>query len=115
MQDAFRHQHFTRVLGQFSERLDCLLSEMRRFEQPGLIPAEVLDEVASTLGELMLVLIGHKNSDAASSYAGRTARDARHLREVLRLGAPPTKQITDAIHTLLEELSTLIHEDKQAA
>ena len=111
MPDAFRHQQFTRVLAQFSERLDGLLLEMRRFEQPGLIPAEVLDELASTLGELMLVLVGHKNSNGGSGYAGRTASDARHLREVLRLGAPPTKPITDAIHTLLEELSTLIHEE----
>jgi hypothetical protein len=63
----------------------------------------------------MLVRIGHKNSNGGSSYAGRTASDARHLREVLRLGAPPTNQITDAIHSLLKELSTLIHEDKQAA
>lgn len=114
MQDAIHHQRFTRSLEDFSARLDELLQEMRRFE-PSLIPVELLDECASTLGELMLVLIEHKNSDRVNDYAGRAASDAQRLREGMRLGELHSSQIAEAINALLAELGTIIHEDKRAA
>ncbi len=116
MQDILRHQRFTRELGRFSDRLDDLMLELRRFE-PGQLPAELLDEMASTLGELMLVLIEHKDADAdgATNSTGRAASDARHLREAMRLGQIQPTQITEALGTLRQELGVVIHEDKQAA
>jgi hypothetical protein len=114
MQDAIYHQRFTQSLERFSARLDDLLLEVRRFE-PSLIPAELLDEIASTLGELMLVLIEHKNIDGVTGFAGRAASNARHLRETLRLGQLQPKQFTEAITALLQELGDVIHQDKQAA
>lgn len=114
MQDGFQHQRFTRSLEGFSAKLDDLLLEMRRFE-PSLIPVELLDECASTLGELMLVLIGHKDSDGAKGFTGRAASDAQRLREAVRCGEFHSNQITEAINAIREELGTIIHEDKRAA
>lgn len=114
MQDALYHQRFTRSLERFSARLDELLAEIRRFE-PTLIPAELLDETASTLGELMLVLIERKSVDGAAGFTGRAASDARHLREALRFGQLQSSQLTEAIGALREELGAVIHDDKQAA
>lgn len=98
----------------FSARLDELLLEIRGFE-PSLIPAELLDETASTLGELMLVLIEHKSVDGTKGFTGRAATDARHLRETLRFGQLQSNQLTEAINALREELGTVINLDKQAA
>ena len=112
MQDILRHQRFTQQLGRFSDKLDDLMLELRRFE-PTRVPAELLDEMASTLGELMLVLIEHK--DGATTSTGRAASDARHLREAVRLGQLQHSQITEALGTLRQELGVVIHEDKQAA
>jgi hypothetical protein len=114
VQDAIYHQRFTQSLKQFSERLDELLMEMRRFE-PSHVPAELLDEVASTLGELMLVLVENKNVHGAKGFTGRAASDARLLREGVRFGGLQSSQITEAIGALREELAAAIHEDKQAA
>ena len=114
MQDAPYHQRFTQSLDRFSTRLDDLLSEIHRFE-PSSIPAELLDETASTLGELMLVLIEHKNLNGAKGFTGRAATDAQRLRDALRYGELHSKQITEALDALLATLGTVIHEDKQAA
>ena len=114
MQGAIYHQRFTESLERFSTRLEDLLPEIRRFE-PSLIPAELLDEVAGTLGELMLVLIEHKSVDGAQSFTGRTASDIRNLREALRCGQLQSNQITAALNALREELGVIIHEDRQAA
>jgi hypothetical protein len=115
MQDILRRQRFTRQLGRFSDRLDDLMLELRRSE-PGQLPAELLDEMASTLGELMLVLVEHKDGgDGATNSTGRAASDARHLREAVRLGQIQPTQITEALGTLRQELVLVIHEDKQAA
>lgn len=114
MQDILRHQRFTRELGRFSDRLDDLMLELRRFE-PGQLPAELLDEMASTLGELMLVLVEHKDGDGATNSTGRAASDARHLREAVRLGQIQSGQITEALGAIRQELGVVIHQDKQAA
>lgn len=114
MQGALYHQRFTKSVERFSTRLEDLLPEIRRFE-PSLIPAELLDEVAGTLGELMLVLIEHKSADGAESFTGRATSDIRSLREALRFGQLQPNQITAALDALREELGAIIHEDRQAA
>lgn len=88
--------------------------EMRRFE-PTLIPAELLDEMASTLGELILVLIEHKGRDGAKTSTSRAASDAQKLREAVRQGRLQYNQITETLGILCQELGAVIHEDKQAA
>lgn len=114
MQDALRHQRFTQSLERFSTRLDELLGEIRRFE-PSFIPAELLDETASTLGELMLVLVEHQRIDGARGFTARAASDARRLREALRFGQLQSNHLTKAMTALLQELGAVIHQDKQAA
>ncbi|MDX6695280.1 MAG: hypothetical protein QOF02_2883 [Blastocatellia bacterium] len=114
MQGALYHQKFTESLGRFSTRLEDLLPEIRRFE-PSLIPAELLDEVAGTLGELMLVLIEHKSVGGAKNFTGRAASDIQLLREALRFGQLQPNQITAALNALRDELGVIIHEDRQAA
>ena len=76
MQDILRHQRFTRELGRFSDRLDDLMLELRRHE-PSHMPPELLDEMASTLGELMLVLIEHKDADGANPVSWTPEGDVR--------------------------------------
>jgi hypothetical protein len=114
MQGAIYHQRFTESLEHFSTRLEDLLPLIRRFE-PSLIPAELLDEVAGTLGELMLVLVEHKSVEGTKNFTGRAASDISRLREALRFGQLQSNQITAALDALREELCVIIHEDKQAA
>jgi hypothetical protein len=114
MHDTFHQQHFTHLLKKFSERLDELLLEVRHYE-PQLLPVELLDEIATTTGELMLVLQDHLSGRNTSELSHRAASHARHLREDVRSRELPNEQLAVAIGALSEEVNLIIREDKRAA
>lgn len=114
MHDTFHQQHFTRRLKGFSERLDDLLMEVRHYE-PQQLPVELLDEIATTTGELMLVLKDYLTGEHASALSQQAAAHARHLREDVRSRELPNDQLAFAIRKLSEEVDLLIREDKRAA
>jgi hypothetical protein len=114
MHDTFHQQHFTHLLKQFSERLDELLLEVKHYE-PQLLPVELLDEIATTTGELMLLLKDHLSGQRPSELSDKVASHARHLREDVRSRELPNEQLALAIRNLSEEVSLIIREDKRAA
>jgi hypothetical protein len=114
MQEASNHQRFTQSLKLFSERLDELLTEIRRFE-PHLTPVELLDEIASILGELVLVFTEYRSNDWVTGFTQRATSDAQHLRDALRSGNLQSERLPQAICALCEEIGSVIHEDKQTA
>jgi hypothetical protein len=114
MHDTFHQQHFTHQLKRFSERLDDLLMEVRHYE-PQLLPVELLDEIATTTGELMLLLKDHLTGQYTSELSHKAASHARHLREDVRSRELPNEQLAVALCNLSEEVNLIIREDKRAA
>ena len=114
MLDARHQQRLTRQLESFSTRLEDLIAEARRHEAQGL-PSELIDEIASTTGELMLALIDHQSAYAPEESTHKAAFDAQRLREDVRSERLPVGQIAEAAETLRRELDHIIRDDKQAA
>jgi hypothetical protein len=114
MHDTFHQQHFTHLLKRFSDRLDDLLLEVRQYE-PQSMPIELLDEVATTTGELMLVLKDHLSGQQTSQLSQQVASHAGHLRADVRSRELPNDQLAIAIRNLSEEVNLIIREDKRAA
>ena len=114
MLDARHQQRLTRQLESFSGRLEDLIAEARRYEAQGL-PSELIDEIASTTGELMLALIDHQSAYAPEESTHKAAFDAQRLREDVRSERLPVGQIAEAAETLRREIDHIIREDKQAA
>ena len=114
MHDTFHQQHFTALLKKFSERLDDLLMEVRHYE-PQQLPLELLDEIATTTGELMLLLKDRFAGPHTSALSDQVVSHARHLREEVRSRELPNDRLAIAIHDLSEEVNLIIREDKRAA
>ena len=114
MLDARRQQRLTRQLQSFSGRLEDLIAEVRRHEAHGL-PSELIDEIASTTGEVMLALIDHQSAYPPEAFTQKAAFDAQRLREDVRSERLPVEQIATAVEILRREIDHIIREDKQAA
>lgn len=114
MPDTLRQQRFTRRLQQFSSKLDDLLIQVRSFE-PQLLPVELIDEMATTTGELLLVLIDHQSVFGTDDLMHRVISDAQHLREKMRSRLLERGQLAEAVSALTEEVNLIIREDKRAA
>lgn len=114
MHNAARHQRLTNLLERFSERLEELLLEVRRYETH-FPPPELIDEIASTTGELMLVLVEHRNIHKTEETAPTVISHAQRLREGMRSRELRRDQIAEAVHALTQEVSLIIRKDKRAA
>lgn len=114
MHDALHQHRFSKLLKQSSQKLDLLLDEIRPFE-PQLIPLELLDEIASTIGELTLVLSDHLALDQNQELAHRVVVLAHRLHKDVRSQQLPKEQIALAVGSLTQELNRLLLEDKRAA
>lgn len=114
MPDASRHNRLTRLLEQISTRLEDLQVEVRRTEaQP--LPPELIDEIASTAGELILILADHRSAHQTGKPEQAAASHANLLREGVRRRQLHREQIAEAVHTLTQEVSLIINKDKRAA
>jgi phosphoenolpyruvate carboxylase len=109
--DTARQLHFTRSLERFSSKLDELLADARH--QSPLSP-ELIDEIAFTTGELMLVLTNHPTHQAEASVQEALAH-ARSLRERLRIEQPESDQVTKDCASFSQEIALLVLSSKQAA
>lgn len=114
MHAALHHQRFTRLLNQFSEKLDDLLSNARRYD-PKNIPLELLDEIAVTIGELTLLLSDHLAIEHTQALAQRIINSAKQLRLDMRSGELSSEQLAGAIGALIREIHLILFEDKRAA
>jgi hypothetical protein len=108
--DTARQLHFTRSLEHFSARLEELLERVRSHQAP--LPPELLDEIAFTTGELMLVLTNHSSEDASIQEA---LSHAKNLREHLRVDQPQGEQVAKDCDSFSQEIAQLLINSKKAA
>jgi hypothetical protein len=107
-----RQLHFTRSLEHFSQRLDELLTSARLHHPP--LPPELIDEIAFTTGELMLVLTNHPSHEKESSVQEALAH-ARSLRERLRAEHRASDQVAKDCESFSQEIARLLSNSKKAA
>jgi hypothetical protein len=97
-------------LSQSSIHLEELFSELRCCQQDAL-PPELADEIASTAGEIMLLLADHGEDELVRG----TLDDARRLREAARTLQPVRAQLVEAGTALTNDVAQIIREEKRAA
>jgi hypothetical protein len=97
-------------LSRFSIRLEELFSELRLGGQDAP-SAELADEIASTAGEIMLLLADHGEDELVRG----TLADARRLREAARTLRPEPAQLAEAGRALTQDVARIIREEKRAA
>ena len=114
MHAALHQQRFTQLLNQFSEKLDDLLLNVRRYD-PKHIPLEILDETAVTIGELTLLLSDHLAIQHTQALAHKIISSANELRQGMRSGELSSEQLAGAIGVLIGEIHLILFEDKRAA
>lgn len=112
MFDVARQLHFTRSLEHFSTRLNELLESAHR-HQLQLTP-ELIDEIALTTGELMLVMTNHL-SHHEDELISEVLAHARSLRERLRVGESQGNQVTKDCDSFSREIAQLVIDSKRAA
>lgn len=111
MYDTARQLHFTRSLEYFSSKLDELLNNARH--QSTLSP-ELIDEIAFTTGELMLVLTNYPSHQEEASVQEALAH-AKSLRERLRVEQTQGDQVTKDCDSFSQEIAQLVLSSKKAA
>jgi pentose-5-phosphate-3-epimerase len=107
-----RQLHFTRSLEHFSMRLDELLESACLHQSQ--LPPELIDEIALTTGELMLVMTnypGHHGDELIREVLSH----AKSLRERLRVGESPGDQVTKDCDSFRQEVAQLLIDSKRAA
>jgi hypothetical protein len=110
--DTARQLHFTRSLDQFSKRLDELLDSACLHQSQ--LPPELVDEIAFTTGELMLVLTnypGHHEDELIREVLSH----AKRLRERLRVEQPQGEQVMNDCDSFRQEIAQLVRDSKKAA
>jgi len=109
-----RHQYlFTKRLQQGSQQLDELLSALR--SDPHHISLELLDELASAIGELTLLLSEQSTLHHQQAQAQRLIEHSESLRHDIRAQAIAHEQITVALDALCAEVRQWLRANKQAA
>ena len=112
MFDVARQLHFTRSLEHFSKRLDELLDNARIHQSP--LPLELIDEIAFTTGELMLVLTNYPGHHEDESIQEALSH-AKSLRERLRVGLSQDDQVPKDCDSFMQEIAQLLRDNKKAA
>lgn len=112
MFDTARQLHFTRSLEHFSKRLDELLDSARLHQSQ--LPLELIDEIAFTTGELMLVMTNYPGHDE-DKLIREVLSHARSLRERLRVGEAQGHQVTKDCDSFKQEIAQLLMASKKAA
>ena len=110
--DTARQLHFTRSLEHFSTRLEELLERARL--HPAALSPELIDQIALTTGELMLVLMNHTSHQEEASIQEALSH-AKSLRERLRVEQPQKDQLTRDCDSFTREIAQLLIDSKRAA
>jgi hypothetical protein len=110
--DVARQLHFIRSLKHFSKRLDELL-ESARLHQAQL-PLELVDEIACTTGELMLVMKNYPHHHQEELICEMLSH-AKSLRERLRVDHLHGDEVTKDCDSFRREIAQLVIDSKKAA
>jgi hypothetical protein len=94
-----------------SIRLEELLGRAQHQQSP--LPPELIDEIAFTTGELMLVLTNHVLPEEESVQ--EALAHARKLRERLRIDQPLGNRMTEECINFSREITQLLRDSKRAA
>ena len=112
MFDIARQLHFTRSLEHFSQKLDELLESARHYQSS--LPPELIDQIALTTGELMLVMTNHPGHHEDELICEVLAH-ARSLRDRLRVNGTQNNEVAKECNSFRQELAQLLIESKKAA
>jgi hypothetical protein len=112
MFDVARQLHFTRSLEHFSQRLDELLESARPHQSQ--LPLELIDEIAFTTGELMLVMTNHPGHHE-DELIHEVLSHARSLRERLRVNHHQGEDVAKDCDSFRQEIAQLLIDSKKAA
>ena len=105
------HHHFyLNKLYQFPAHLEELLLDLRGTSED-ILPLELVDEIAVTAGEIMLLLADH----GEDALVQETLNDARQLREVARIPLQARVQLVEAGAVLTKDVARIIREEKRVA
>jgi hypothetical protein len=113
MQDPAQ-QRLVRMLAGHSSRLEDLTLEVRRLG-PGLLTAELLDELAVTVDELLLTLDEHRRVQGHDEHVEGLISDARALTQGMRALSLPRESVADAASGVAQGLLVVIRDGKRAA
>jgi hypothetical protein len=105
MFDTARQLHFTRSLQHFSARLEDLLERARLYQPP--LPPELIDEIAFTTGELMLVLTNYPSHEK-EALVQEALSHAQSLRVRLRADQSQSDQVTKDCDDFSREIARLV-------
>lgn len=113
MPDNFYHLYFSRSLENFSARLDELLTSIQRHHtQP---TPEMVDEIAYTTGELMVVLMDYHAADHNDEAIKEALTHVQLLHQQLRSNQPLDEQVAASCDTFRREVDLLIRQSRRAA
>jgi hypothetical protein len=113
MYETSHQVQVNRLLVSFSERLDELLLNARSHQlQP---PPELLDEIAATTGEIMLVLMNFRENIQTDELLQEALAHAGKLRHHLRSRQFSSEDIAEAFGSLRQEVAQLVRESRRAA
>jgi 23S rRNA C2498 (ribose-2'-O)-methylase RlmM len=114
MTDALHSQRLTHLLEHSSAKLDELLRQLQLHDQQ-LMPLELLDEIAVTTGELMLVLLDYQSSHKSEELVQEVISHAQCLRHALRSQQLQTNDLTADVSSFNEDVGLIIRDSKLAA
>lgn len=104
------HHYHLDKLSQFSIHLEDLCSDLAGSREDPPSP-ELIDEIAVTAGEIMLLLAAHTDDKLVRG----TLDDARRLREAARTLQPERSMLMEAGAALTKDVAQIIREEKRAA
>lgn len=114
MTEALHSQRLTHLLEHFSAQLDELLRQLQLHDQKS-VPVELLDEIAITTGELMLVLLDYQSAHKSEALVQEVISHAQCLRQSLRSQQPPTNELSADVSSFNVDVGLIIRDSKLAA
>lgn len=114
MPDTTYQQRLTHLLEHFSAQLEELLRQVKKDDQQ-LLPLELLDEIAATTGELMLVLLDYRSAHKSEALVREVISHAEQLRRSLRSAGARPAEVTADLLSFNRDVGLLIRDSKLAA
>jgi hypothetical protein len=106
-------QQLDSSLTSLSARLSDLVDQARLAPQP--LSAELLDEIASSAGELMISLAGLRGEHPADELVEQAIADARRIREAVRTQRHGRGRLEEDADELRREVEEIVRCDRRAA
>jgi hypothetical protein len=113
MRAASNHLYFSHSLARLSTRLDELIANVRREQSP--LPAELLDEIAYTTGELMVVLMDYRAATQEDEFIEEALAHAQQLHRRLRSRPFSQAQVAESCDSFKHEIDQLIRQSRRVA